>query len=175
MQMLTRRLAGSHFHIWKAHATEVKCFHPFHRRLTTLIFAEHTRLSTCLECQRQLRCLVYLFIHNLFIWKKNENKLKVFQQWGPSETRTASELQEMWLRTIIAHTAAIKACGLFKMAENQFNETKWNQSQWLCCFIAPLSLLLFSAGERKSIILRGENKTKPNPGAWLADNTNTTL
>ena len=55
--------------------------------------------------------------------------------------RTAAEPARggVWLRTIMSerqherthththtHIAAIKACGLFKMAENQFNETKVN-------------------------------------------------
>lgn len=51
MQMPPRRSAQLHFHIWSAHETAgLKCFHPFRRRAATLIFAKHTRRSTCSEC-----------------------------------------------------------------------------------------------------------------------------
>lgn len=51
MQMPPRRSARLHFHIWSAHETAgLKGFHPFRRRAATLIFAKHTRRSTCSEC-----------------------------------------------------------------------------------------------------------------------------
>lgn len=69
------------------------------------------------------------------------------------------------------HITAIKACGLFKMAANQFNQSKVNGCSVL--FLHFLFCYSRQERERSGIILRGKNKTKPNPEAWLADSTNT--
>lgn len=115
-----------YFHIWYAYEIEVKCFHPFHYRATTLIFIKHTRLSHVWIANSSYSC----FFKKIFY----PGRIKASKQRDPysDDNGTRASMRQsvtvLWFVNGYTHThiTAIKACGLLKMAENKFNETKVN-------------------------------------------------